>query len=59
MKARALNARANDSPEGALLGLAFLFYPEVIARVIKAAETVPISRLLHAGAERLLCRAPA
>ena len=59
MKARALNARANDSPDGALLGLAFLFYPEVIARGNKAAETVSIPGLLSAGAQRVLRRAPA
>ena len=31
---------------GLLLGLAHLFYPEVIARGNKAAKTVPVSRLL-------------
>lgn len=41
------------------MGLAFLFYPEVIARGNKAAETVFISGLLSAGARRVLRRAPA
>ena len=31
---------------GLFLGLAHLFYPEVIARGNKAAKTVPVSRLL-------------
>lgn len=31
---------------GLLLGLALLFYPEVIARGNKAAKTMPVSRLL-------------
>ena len=42
-----------------MLGLAFLFYPEVIARGNKAAETVFIPVLLSAGARRVLRRAPA
>lgn len=41
------------------MGLAFLFYPEVIARGDKAAEAVFIPRLLSAGARRVLRRAPA
>ena len=41
------------------MGLAFLFYPEVIARGNKAAETVPVSRMLQAGALWVLHRAPA
>lgn len=41
------------------MGLAFLFYPEVIARGNKAAETVFIRGLLSAGARRVLRRAPA
>ena len=41
------------------MGLALLFYPEVIARGDKAAETVPVSRLLQAGALWVLRRAPA
>nr|DAQ84367.1 MAG TPA: hypothetical protein [Caudoviricetes sp.] len=41
------------------MGLAFLFYPEVIARGNKAAETVLIPGLLSAGARRLLRRASA
>ena len=41
------------------MGLAFLFYPELIARGNKAAETVFIPGLLSAGARRVLRRAPA
>ena len=41
------------------MGLAFLFYPEVIARGNKAAETVPASGLLSTGTRRVLHRAPA
>ena len=37
----------------------FCFYPEVIARGNKAAETVFIPRLLSTGARRVLRRAPA
>ena len=37
----------------------FCFYPEVIARGNKAAETVFIPGLLSAGARRVLRRAPA
>ena len=40
-------------------GSGFLFYPEVIARGNEAAETMPVSGLLSAGALWVLPGAPA